>query len=128
MDNLEDHNIKSAFKQLAKEANNKAPSFDVMWQEALNSKEKKARKMKVRSIAATVGLIIAASATLLLYKTCDSVLNTNKLMALTEWKSPTDILLTKNAAYSLGNIKSFPSDRILEYQIKEVHEDILTDK
>ena len=128
MDNLEEKKIKSAFKQLAEEAKNKAPSFDAMWQEAVKSTEKKARTLKVGSIAATIGLIIATSATLLLYKTCASIHNTDTLMALTEWKSPTDILLKKNAAYSLGNIKSFPSDRILEFEIEEVNEDILTDK
>ena len=128
MDNLEEKKIKSAFKQLAKEAKNRAPSFDTMWQEAIESKELKTRRFKVRSIAATIGLIIAASATMLLYKTCASIHNTNSLMALTEWKSPTDILLRSNAVYDLGNIKSFPSDRILEFEIKKDNEDILTDK
>ena len=128
MDNLEEKKIESAFKQLAEKANNKAPSFDAMWQEAVNSKEIKTRRFKVGSIAATIGLIIATSATLLLYKTCASIHNTNTLMALTAWTSPTDVLLKKNSVYSIGNIKSFPSDRILEFEIEEVNEDILTDK
>lgn len=128
MDNLEEEKLKTAFKQLADKARSDTPSFDLMWNEANAMKYKKRRRFRLGSIAASATLIIATSLSVLLYKTCETAQGSYALVALSEWKSPTDILLPKNPTYDIGNLKSFPSDRILDYKIKKDTEYILTDK
>ena len=108
-----DKDLEKIIREMGEGVSRHAPPFEEVWNAAQERKVKHGKKRRFQWLAIAASLAILTVCIFLIRTHSDRISEMGETQALSEWRSPTDVLLDYPSSLSLHQIKSSPTDALL---------------
>ncbi|NND08868.1 MAG: hypothetical protein HKN87_21050 [Saprospiraceae bacterium] len=109
----DDKDLEKIIREIDEGVSRHAPPFEAVWNAAQERKLQHGKKRRFQWLAMAASLAILTVCIFLIYNHSDRISRIGKTQPLSEWRSPTDVLLDYPSSFSLHVIKSSPTDALL---------------
>ena len=128
MKESDDKDLRSIFKELGNQAKKTSPSFGEIWAEVESNRRRRKRRMfQIRlAAAAVIGILVATTS--LMPRLTQTRATVSEEWVISQWASPTDILLQSSLPMSLEEVDLLPTDALLEFSQINIPQDVNSPK
>ncbi|NND34457.1 MAG: hypothetical protein HKN76_17865 [Saprospiraceae bacterium] len=113
MEKRNDKDLEKIIREISEGVSQHTPPFEEVWKEAQERKlqNRKVRRFRRLAVAASVGILLVCLFLIRDHTNRNSQIN--EIQPLSQWRSPTEVLLSNPTSFSYGAIKSVPTDALL---------------
>ena len=118
-----EESLQKIIRQIGDGVRRQAPPFEEVWRDTRNSMLRR-RKMRLfgrLAVAASISVVMVSL--FLITGRSSRTPATNDIELLSEWRSPTDILLESGSSFSLNGIDLLPTDVLLPLNEQDASDD-----